>query len=348
LLANDGLGAGHVTRALAIARALRRKTDLLELLLATTSEADAVLRVEPIAAVRWPGPWMARRSGWPDTVRSDVGTRVVRAAIEAFRPNLLVTDTFPWGPHGELSGLVRGIARRALIRRSVRADRARAGAAGEGLSDYNLAIVPDDPRPHQVEDLPIPVVRVPPITLFEADDAIPRDAARDRLGLPREGRLILVASGGGGDEEAVEQGLRAATALARMHGAPSPVLAVGPLARQRPALAGVRCIAETPLQPLLAAFDGAIAPAGYNLAHELAKAGVPMALFAMPRAFDDQAGRAARFEEAGLGRSLGRVNGESLASAVEWMESAPRPTLIPCGADRAAEALLHLLDRDAP
>jgi predicted glycosyltransferase len=347
LFANDGLGAGHLARTLAIARALRRKVKSLELMLATTSEADALLAAEPIATVRWPSPLTARQSGWSDTVRRAVAARVMRGVIEGFRPELLITDTFPSGPHGELGGLVLEVPRRALVRRSVRAERAAEGTPGAGLSDYELAIVPDDPGEHCTETLAIPAVRVPPITLFEAHEGIERDAARARLGLDREGKLILVCSGGGGDPDAAAQAGRVAEAIARIPGGPSPVLALGPLARTRTAMKGIRQVQETPLQPLLAAFDGAIAPAGYNLAHEVAKAGVPLALFAMPRPYDDQAGRAARFEEAGIGRAMRTIDDAGVAAAVAWMERAPRPSIAPGGADRAAEALLQLVTKGA-
>jgi predicted glycosyltransferase len=340
--ANDGLGAGHLARTLAILRALRRKLGRAEVLLATTSEADAFLAAERIATVRWPTPLTARGCGWSDAARRELAGRVVRATIEAVKPDLLVTDTFPSGPHGELSGLLREIPRRALVRRSVRPERAGELALSQGLCEYQVAIVPDDPTEHRAEHLPMPAVRVPPITLFEADEAVDRDTARARLGLPREGRLVVVCSGGGGDTDAAALAERTATAIARLPGGAEPVLAVGPLARGRRA-SGIRQVAETPLQPLLAAFDGAVAPAGYNLAHELAKAGVPTALFAMPRPFDDQAGRAARFEAAGLALALPSLDDDALASALGWMERAPRPSIPAGGAERAAEALIDLV-----
>jgi predicted glycosyltransferase len=156
--------------------------------------------------------------------------------------------------------------------------------------------------------------------------------------------VILVCSGGGGDADAAAQAALAAEAIARIPGGPTPVIASGPLARGRPAApGGARRVEETPLQPLLAAFDGAIAPAGYNLAHELAKAGVPLALFAMPRPYDDQEGRAARFAAAGLARFLTKIDDAGVADAVAWMEQAPRPQIAGGGADRAADALLQLV-----
>ena len=106
--------------------------------------------------------------------------------------------------------------------------------------------------------------------------------------------------------------------------------------------ARIRTVQLAPLAPLLAAFDGAFAPAGYNTAHELAKARVPAALFARPRPFDDQAGRAARLVAAGFARALAAFTDDAIAGALAWMASARVPELAGDGADRAAEALLDL------
>jgi UDP:flavonoid glycosyltransferase YjiC (YdhE family) len=239
------------------------------------------------------------------------------------------------------------VRRRALVRRSVRADRSSEPVLQDHLADYHLAVVPDDPTEHRSETLPIPAVRVPPVTIFEVADAVGREEARARLGLPSEGRLVLVASGGGGDPRAREIAARAAEVIAGLPGGPTPVLAEGPLERAEGPLAKhVLAVRRAPIQPLLGAFDGAIAPAGYNLAHELAGAGVPAALFAQDRPFDDQAARAARFERAGLALALRATTEAAIADAVRWMEQAPRPSLEAGGADRAADALLRLVTGD--
>src|SRR5262245_44328888 len=88
LFANDGLGAGHVARALAIARALKRRAPgaggAIELLLATTSEADRLIAGLGVACVRWPAPRAARESGWSDAERRHVAEHVLRGAIDGF------------------------------------------------------------------------------------------------------------------------------------------------------------------------------------------------------------------------------------------------------------------------
>jgi predicted glycosyltransferase len=343
LVANDGFSAGHVVRALAIARGLaraatRRGIDLRPVL-ATTSEAHALLAPEPLAIVRLPGPAAARRAGFSDAERR----RLVRATLDGvahgFDPDLIVVDTFPSGPHGELAGLEHR-AKRALVRRSIPDVRDEAVVAG--LRAYDLAVLAGDPAPQRAV-LPIATLQVPPITLAEAGEGLDRAAARACLALPH-GRAILVAAGGGGDLDAAARAWAIAEAILRVAPEVTPVLALGPLAPDRAAAPGgaIRVLRIAPLAPVLAAFDGAFAPAGYNTAHELAKARVPAALFAQPRPFDDQAGRAARFAAGGFACELASTTDEAIAGALAWIQAARVPALEAGGADRAAEALIDL------
>ena len=353
LVANDGLSAGHLVRTIAVARALSRRGPqrgiAVQLLLATTSEADALLVAEPITVVRLPAPLAARRAGLSDRDRR----RIVRGALEgiaqAFAPDLLVVDTFPSGPHGETAGLCVGTAKRVLLRRSVPRERAGDPLLMDGLADYDLAIVAADPFAEEGLTMPIPFVGVPPITIGEAEGAKARAEARALLGLPPDGRVVLITSGGGGDPEARQHATTIAGAIRRVAPDVIAVHAHGPLAPRgdtapsptMPRIGGIRSIHAAPLQPLLAAFDGAFSAAGYNTAHELAKAGVPAALFAEPRPFDDQAARAARFAAASLAVELRDFDDATVASALAWMRAPPRAARVEAeGADRAADALL--------
>ncbi len=341
-VANDGLSVGHVMRTLAIARGLRRRAATREIalqpLFVTTSEASALLAEEPLATVRLPAPAAARRAGFTDLERRRLVRGTVLGVVETFAPDLVVVDTFPSGPHGELAGI--RAREHVLVRRDVPDARAGDPALVDGIEPYSLAIVADDPG-RSSASLPIPdVVRVPPITMFERDDMMSRRDARAALGLPAEGRILLVTSGGGGDEE----GLARAHDIASMIAAIAPdvalALALGPLARARRAPDGATVLSRPLLAPFFAAFDGAIAPAGYNTAHELAKAAVPTALFAQPRPFDDQSARARRFADASLALALERIDAASLEQALAWMTTASIGAVEPGGADRAADAIL--------
>jgi hypothetical protein len=346
-LANDGLGAGHLVRTVAIARALvavgEAEGEIAHTLVATTSEADVLLFGTPaIASLRLPAPARARAAGWTDAERRYVVEHVLLGAAEGFSPDVLVVDTFPSGPHGEAARLLRAVPLRVLVRRTVRPERRRAKALSEGLGLHDLVIVPDDPLPLPPESLGARSVRVPPITFGEASEALPRAEARQALGLPLEGHFALVGAGAGGDAGAAESQRRLVELLREAAPSYTPVIAEGPLA-SGDSLAGVRAVRVVPLQRFLAAFDVAVAAAGYNTAHELAKAGVPTVLYAQDRPFDDQAARARRFADAGLAVALGEPTAEGLRGALERACAlGPHPP-VGGGAEAAARAVWGLV-----
>ncbi len=349
LVANDGLSAGHVSRAVALGRALVQRGGARDVavrpLLVTTSEADTLLAGEPLALVRLPAPLAARRAGFSDTERRRLVRACLEAALSAFAPDVLVADTFPEGPHGELAGAREARARRVLVRRHIPPERLADDALAVGLERYELAILAGDPVALEA-NLPMRCVHVAPITRADASALAPRAEARARLGLPALGRIVLVTSGGGGDASAAARAARLAEVLVDLD--PSLLVAVtcGPLEAAPPSLPPrVVALRVAPLAPWLLAFDGAFSAAGYNTAHELALAGVPAALFASPRPFDDQRARARRFAAAGLAFSLEHDDAGAIRAALTWIDQAERPSLTTGGAAQAADAVLDLATR---
>lgn len=350
LVANDGLSAGHVTRTLAIARALGERGPArgvsVQMVLATTSEADALLSQDPIALVRMPAPLAGRRAGLSDSERRRLVRGCIESVASSFGPDVIVVDTFPSGPHGELTGLVADRrAKMVLVRRDVPPERAAAEELATGLASYDLAVLAADPTPLSEPPL-LPNGRCAHIPPIVRGDLLPRPEARVALGIAPDAHAILVTAGGGGDADALARADRIAASIAAHSPSSLVIHARGPLAPNFPRTFGGSFPQNFPRTfpggQLWAAFDGAFAAAGYNTAHELARAGVPAALFASPRAFDDQAARARRFEDAGLAFALESDDDDAIAHALERIAKAPRPTLVTDGADAAADAILDL------
>lgn len=310
LVANDGFSAGHVSRALAVAGALRRLD--ASLVLATTSEADALLRTSPAAVVRLPSILAAREAGFTDAERRQLAASTLRGVVDGFAPDVVVGDTFPNGPHGELAWLGRRVTR-AVVRRAVPDE--SADVLTSGLGDLDAVIVASD------AGLP---GDVPPIVL--APPRLSRAEARARLAISPDARAVLVTCGGGGDAEAVARARSVAAEVGRC--GVVAVEALGPLAGSHIA----------PLGAYLAAFDGAFSPAGYNTAHELASAGIPAALWACPRPYDDQAARAHRLAASGHAIELADV-----AEALAWMARARLEPMAANGAEAAANRIVTLV-----
>ena len=133
-----------------------------------------------------------------------------------------------------------------------------------------------------------------------ASSCSPRDEAAAELGLDPARPTILVTPRPG------RRGARGHPARARASDRPA---ARSRSRRSRSALAAADDVPEGvvglratyPMSRYFAAFDGAVAAAGYNAYHELIALGVPSLFVPMPRDTDDQPARARYAERAGIG-----------------------------------------------
>lgn len=286
----NGRGLGHLTRQLAILRWARRYCALLgvelEAWVLTSSEADTLARREGFPALKIPSKAMMRDAGLDPARLLAIARAWVLNAVATLQPDLLLVDTFPGGSFGELGPVLELARRRVLIARPVRAEIAADAAYQSWLPLYDAVVVPDDGG-------------VGPVLLREREELMPREAAREALGL--SGRAVFVSLGGGGDPAAPDQLPRLVPAL-RARGW-QVVVGAGPL-YQGPEIRGPGVVWLDRYAPseLFRAFDAAVSAGGYNTLYELMFAGVPTVFLPQPRLADDQEGRAERAVAAGAGR----------------------------------------------
>jgi predicted glycosyltransferase len=347
----NGLGLGHVTRLLAIARAVRARCPEAQVLFVTTSEADWVIYREGFAAVKVPSRSILPAAKLRPAVYAKLVHSVVLNVVSAFNPAILVADTFPAGASQELLATLSWEMRRAFVFRAQKPERAVDPFFQSALGRYDICIAPHEEGEEQIP-IPEPVkpVWTGPILVRDATDALSRCEARTRLGLPANARIAYVTFGGGGDAEADEA---AAIAIAGAKRAGwSVAVADAPLSRSEPGHdAGVFHVAHYPMAEMLAAFDAAISAGGYNSVGELMHFGVPSILIPFERGLDDQFARVDRMAAAGgaltcpldaaaIATALGKV----ADPAVAWRMSASARSLVPAnGAQTAADAILALL-----
>jgi len=345
----DGLGLGHVTRMLALARAVRRLSPGAEILFLTTSEASHVIYQEGFAALKLPSRTAASSGGLRGGSWLRLTQTVAWNAVAAFDPHCLIVDTFAAGTLQELLPILRWPLRKVFVFRAQRKERACDPFLQRTLELYDLILVPHAP---DSEAVPIPqstrAVWTGPMLLRDMSELLPRLEARRALGLPLEGEIGLFALGGGGEPK-----MDRARARMRRAAATNPqtlwVEAAGPLARiewsgasanddpmeAMPAheyswsgaggasAGGASASGETeregrwrtlrgvhPLMIFLRAFDYAVAAAGYNTTHELQAARVPSVLWPFARALDDQEARANRLAAAGRALCITQGSGD--------------------------------------
>lgn len=350
----NGLGLGHVTRMLAVARAVHRLAPASEQLFLTSSEADHVIYREGFAAVKLPSKTIREACGLRKGSYLKLVQTVTWNTLAAFDPDVLVVDTFPTGSFEELLPVLRWRQKNVFIFREQRPEAAEAQWLQAALRLYDLVLVPHD-TVTQAGRVPEPdkARAVGPILIREPHELPSREEARRRLGLPADQTLLYAAFGGGGDPEASRALRLTAQALQGLEDV-GLVVGAGPLWRgETPPLAGARVLeGRYPALDFLPAFDAAVAAAGYNAVHELLLAGIPSVLVPFERTVDDQERRARAVAGAGAALACAPLTAEGLARALrevlspatrDRLRGAARAQVPEGGARRAAEALLELL-----
>ncbi|MBS1190508.1 MAG: UDP-glucuronosyl/UDP-glucosyltransferase family protein [Rhodocyclaceae bacterium] len=349
----NGLGLGHVTRLLAIARAVRRQSPEAEILFVTSSEADGVIYREGFAAVKLPSKTIREQCGLSRSTYLKMAQSVTWSALSSFNPDVLVVDTFPSGSFDELIPVLGWRQKNVFVFREQRRENFQSDLLMAALPLYDRVIVPHDDI-GQVGELPEPekARTVGPILIRERHELLERAAARRALGLPEAGLLFYGSFGGGGDPAAARALELTARAVGSLEDA-QLVLGAGPLLRAPPgAGAGVTLLGgRYPMLDVLPAFDGAIAAAGYNTVHELLFAGVAATLVPFSRGLDDQASRARALAGAGACLVCEPLTENNLREAVGRLADADtrrrlagrgREMVRGNGAGAAAEAILEL------
>ncbi len=349
--ATNGLGLGHVTRLLAISRALRRQDPPHEVLILSRCEAGPFPHEDAPFTIRIPGSTRARKSGLSPKSYYQTTQPLLWQTISSFDPHLLVTDTFPEGPEGELAPIMKWPIRKAFVYRDSRPEVFREEELRPRLAPYQLILVAHDPEtvflPHWLKKDP----RVMHTGVVSEDpDPDSSQALRARLGAAGE-RTVLITLGGGGDPDA-ESVLPVIIQRLRHHKV-GIFVATGPLSRKIPdGITAREWFPAWPLSPWLPAFDFAVASGGYNTVTELSAAGIPSLLIPFDRDLDDQHKRVREAEKAGWAISVASRRKPEIEHRLDRLLREGH-SLRKCGtggkdrssgADRAAALLLALLN----
>jgi UDP:flavonoid glycosyltransferase YjiC (YdhE family) len=299
LFTSNGVGMGHLTRAVAIAR---RLAPAFRPVIVTLSQAFAVCRVFGLHAEHLPyhrqletepGPWNASLA------------RELGLMVDAHRARLLLFDgTVPYG------GMLAAVRDRPDLpsvwcRIGMWRDRPEAALLARER-DFTLVVEPGElaaaydtgpSRRHRDR-----TVTVPPIRLLDDGELLPRATARAELGLDPDRPAVLVALGSGNNLARGDLVRRVVDHLLA-RGDVGVAVAAWLMADGEPELdPRARRLDGFPHARWLNAFDAAVSAASYGLYHELAAALVPT-LF-VPNEHpenDDQLARARFARDRGFG-----------------------------------------------
>lgn len=278
----DGWGLGHVARMIGLARNIRRRQPDAEFLFLTDNEASFLIWQEGFASVKLPCFEFFRKKDARAInleINEEVARSVVGPVITAYRPDVVVVDTFPFGYRNEYASLRDFMGRKVLLYREV-GESKRNRLFEIGVRSFDLILLP---YVQGGVDLSLPrglrAMWVGPIMPRSRADSVPKDVARARLGLPAEGRVCYVCFGGGGDPaytRLVDWALSVADRFPDwVFGVPVPPLLTGPPPVKLPENAVY--FRYFPVAECFSAFDAAISITGATV-FELAHFGVPSVL----------------------------------------------------------------------
>jgi UDP-N-acetylglucosamine:LPS N-acetylglucosamine transferase len=197
------------------------------------------------------------------------------------------------------------------------------------------------------------------VSLFQKDTALPRDEARQVLGLDLDRPAVLVQLGTG-DSDVNEKMTAALSGLLGWKDL-QVILTKQPLDKDGKSLAPVgldiRVVRHFPLARVLHAFDAGVCATGYNGVHELLPAQVPTVFVSNIRGTDDQEARAQWCHDMGFALRANQADlGDITATVKKLQDTDVRARLSkkcaelpdPTGGAEIAKILYELAVREEP
>lgn len=347
---SNGVGLGHVTRLLAIAR---RLDDRAEPVFATLAQAANIIESFGYLAEYIPsrGDTATDREDWDAWFRHELGDLINR-----YEASAVVFD----GNNPTL-----GLVQAALSRGRCPLVWVRRGMMGPAPSTYlrnsrfmDLVIEPGeiagewDQGP--TAEWKREALQVDPITLLDQDELLPRKAAMRALGLSPDRPAVLVQLGAGANRDLM--GLTGEV-IEQMEKFPDIQLVVAEWENSQidfSDLPVTRVVRGFPLSRFFKAFDFSVSAAGYNTFHEVIASGLPTIFVANRHpSMDRQDVRAEYVQAHGAGFDLREDQLYQLPALCEallneqalvFMRRSCRQLHAGNGAAAAADAIMSLVD----
>jgi predicted glycosyltransferase len=368
LYAHDGPRLGRARRALSIVGALTARDDASILLVTGADEVSSLGLPSHVGVLRLPGPSQPEDS--PLAGEHLLRQKLLAAATETFRPDVVLVDTDPFGDSGELGPsleIARAAGGRTVLglpdvvdeRPAIDLEWRNRGLF-ERIPDYYDRVLvygqPDLLDPILDCGFPDDVARLTAFCGYVVSSPRPEPSSR-RPGRPARPRVLATAGGGDEGSELLEAFVDAASE------APwQATVVAGPRCPQErvEALRGLAAGAGVTFRRFvpslfseLSAADALVCTGGYNTLVEAAASGVPTVCVPRAAPARDQVLRARAFAARGLARLIEPdvLEPGLLRAKIEAALAAgapPRTAALDVGGDRrAAHYLLELASRRA-
>lgn len=296
----NGVGFGHFTRMLALAKRMKQHDPSLEIIFFTTMPTLHLLKPYGIPAHHISGPKYFK--GFESDEWNALLEEELTLCIETHKPSMFIFDgAFPY------RGMLRAIQGRDVLKKIwMRRGMFRKGAKipVDSIQHFDSIIRPGDAISESTQEIDhgLEVLTSSPIVLLDQSDLLSREQARYRLGIPLDCRAVYVQLGAGQINDISSEIRMTLDALLRydnLHVILGESMIGDRIDVEMPNLHIIR---DYPNSQYFNGFDAVIQAGGYNSFHETRAFGLPALFYPnMETGMDDQLARCKVAEEEGWG-----------------------------------------------
>lgn len=313
----NGVGFGHFTRLLSIARRIKKLDEEVEVIFFTTMPTLHLLKREGIPAYHLPGRKkfndMSAKT-WNKIIEENIAN-----VFAIHKPSMFIFDgAFPY------RGMLNSIQGRDDIKKVwLRRGTFKKGSTKipvDSINHFDYIITPKDSVELEEHDMEFTstVVKCDPILYLDEIELRPKEDLRNRLGIPHDA-IVCYLQLGAGEINDIESDISICLSELEKHDNVYVVLGESMLGGRLPSIGGrVRVLTDYPNSLDFNAFDFTIMAAGYNSYHEAIRFSVPtISIPNMETGMDDQLARVEVAEEAGAMIVLREVTKRRVQAVVE-------------------------------
>ncbi|MEC7272554.1 MAG: hypothetical protein VXV85_02790 [Candidatus Thermoplasmatota archaeon] len=312
----NGVGFGHFTRMLALAKRMKEKDSSLEIVFFTTMPTLHLLKPFGIPAHHISGPKYFKgvdSNEWNALLEEEL-----TLCIDTHKPSMFIFDgAFPY------RGMLRAIQGRKVLKKIwMRRGMFRKGARipVDSIQHFDSIIRPGDAIDYSEEELDhgLEILHSPPIILLDEDELLSREKARYRLGIPLDCCAVYVQLGAGQIND-ISSEIRMTVDALLKHENLHVILGESMIgSRIEIDLPNVHIIRNYPNSQYFNGFDAVVQAGGYNSFHETRAFALPALFYPnMETGMDDQLARCKVAEEEGWGYVVKERTQDSIREGVE-------------------------------
>ena len=315
----NGVGFGHFTRMLALAKQMKKADTTLEIIFFTTMPTLHLLKPFGIAAHHISGPKYfdhLETADWNSLVEEEL-----TICLETHRPKMFIFDgAYPY------RGMLRAINNHPMRKVWVRRGMFRKDATNipvDSIEHFDILVRPGDSAPAEStieEDISIEQLHCNPILFANKEELHPREHLRKQLGIPEEATLVYVQLGAGEIND-IESDLDLSIRLLSKYEDVYVVIGESMIGN-RLNITGerIRTLRDYPNSLYFNSFDFAIMAGGYNSYHEAIAFQLPtICIPNKSTGMDDQVARVAVAADANAMYVIQDATEDKLSAAISSM-----------------------------